>query len=328
MWPLIVLSDSDLHTLPVALASLSREHVQDNELIDGGRGGDGGAGAGAVPRAAALLPARSAGGECQGIERRPASGDGSGSGCAARRANGRPAQESPRLLDTFDDIAPWQAVASDGGLGDAAPGRRCRWPRALPGVRLPRRLRYAVAAADVADDVSGEYEYSLQLRGSGPPNNLEFKLGDASGDNVWWIQKRDLMLPSQWTTTKLKQAPDRLRLGPEPPTRCCHTSQTFEMTVSAGKGGKGEACIGQLAFRALPPADQAPPRPRATAGADAGADVPAFRCRRRRCDHRYGRRPERRTPATGGTTSAARGKFGGLTPAVGCRAGMPRAYRV
>src|SRR3546814_2542393 len=31
MWPLIVLSDQNLQTLPVALASLSREHVQDNE---------------------------------------------------------------------------------------------------------------------------------------------------------------------------------------------------------------------------------------------------------------------------------------------------------
>lgn len=36
MWPLIVLTDEGLHTLPVALASLSREHVQDNELMMAG----------------------------------------------------------------------------------------------------------------------------------------------------------------------------------------------------------------------------------------------------------------------------------------------------
>jgi multiple sugar transport system permease protein len=36
MWPLIVLGDDHLHTLPVALASLSREHVQDNELMMAG----------------------------------------------------------------------------------------------------------------------------------------------------------------------------------------------------------------------------------------------------------------------------------------------------
>jgi multiple sugar transport system permease protein len=36
MWPLIVLSDESRYTLPVALASLSREHVQDNELMMAG----------------------------------------------------------------------------------------------------------------------------------------------------------------------------------------------------------------------------------------------------------------------------------------------------
>lgn len=36
MWPLIVLSDNSLQTLPVALATLSREHVQDNELMMAG----------------------------------------------------------------------------------------------------------------------------------------------------------------------------------------------------------------------------------------------------------------------------------------------------
>ena len=36
MWPLIVLTDGNLYTLPVALAALSREHVQDVELMMAG----------------------------------------------------------------------------------------------------------------------------------------------------------------------------------------------------------------------------------------------------------------------------------------------------
>ncbi|HEX4985027.1 MAG TPA: carbohydrate ABC transporter permease [Burkholderiales bacterium] len=36
MWPLIVLNDDRLQTLPVALASLSREHAQDTELMMAG----------------------------------------------------------------------------------------------------------------------------------------------------------------------------------------------------------------------------------------------------------------------------------------------------
>jgi len=36
LWPLIVLTDSDMHTLPVALANLLGEHVQDTELMMAG----------------------------------------------------------------------------------------------------------------------------------------------------------------------------------------------------------------------------------------------------------------------------------------------------
>lgn len=36
MWPLIVLTDQKLYTLPVALAAMSREHVQDSELMMAG----------------------------------------------------------------------------------------------------------------------------------------------------------------------------------------------------------------------------------------------------------------------------------------------------
>jgi multiple sugar transport system permease protein len=36
MWPLIVLTDGQLYTAPVALASLAREHVQDSELMMAG----------------------------------------------------------------------------------------------------------------------------------------------------------------------------------------------------------------------------------------------------------------------------------------------------
>jgi multiple sugar transport system permease protein len=36
MWPLIILTDQEKYTLPVAIAALSREHVQDNEMMMAG----------------------------------------------------------------------------------------------------------------------------------------------------------------------------------------------------------------------------------------------------------------------------------------------------
>jgi multiple sugar transport system permease protein len=36
MWPLIIITGQEHYTLPVALAALSREHVQDSELMMAG----------------------------------------------------------------------------------------------------------------------------------------------------------------------------------------------------------------------------------------------------------------------------------------------------
>ena len=36
LWPLVMLTDSDRYTLPVALANLVGEHVQDTELMMAG----------------------------------------------------------------------------------------------------------------------------------------------------------------------------------------------------------------------------------------------------------------------------------------------------
>ena len=125
-----------------------------------------------------------------------------------------------RVLDNFDDIAPWHAVASDGVSStlrqvDGPDGRALCLDYDFHGVS-----GYAVARRTLPMAYPANYEYTLQLRGIGPANNLEFKLGDASGDNVWWVQRRDVVLPSQWTPTKLKQR-QIASPGGRPPTRCC-----------------------------------------------------------------------------------------------------------
>lgn len=171
---------------------------------------------------------------------------------------------SPRILDGFDDISAWQAVASDSVTAslrqvDGPVGKALCLDYDFNGVS-----GYAVARRELPMDYPGNYEYTLQLRGSGPRNNLEFKLGDASGDNVWWVNRPDYPLPAAWTLLKLKKRHIAFAWGPTDDKRL-RRSQTFELTISAGKGGgRGEACIDQLGFRELPPDDLPLPRPLAS----------------------------------------------------------------
>jgi multiple sugar transport system permease protein len=167
MWPLIVLSNADLQTLPVALASLSREHVQDNELMMAGavvtvlpvlllflllqrhymRGLLMGAVKGLMRdrfhtlavRAAlyalgvALLLASPSLMRC----RRPAC-----STPSRTRAAGRCSRHA--------------------GHRRAARGRRRRGPRAVPGLRLPRRLRLRRHPPLAALDYPADYAFDFR----------------------------------------------------------------------------------------------------------------------------------------------------------------------
>ena len=167
----------------------------------------------------------------------------------------------PRTLDAFDDIGQWSAVASDSVSAslrsvEGVHGKAMCLDYDFNGVS-----GYAVARRVLPMRYPANYEFALQLRGSGPVNNLEFKLADASGDNVWWVDKPNFALPATWMPMKLKKRHIAFAWGPTQ-DKVLRTSQSFEMTISAGRGGgKGEACIDELAFRELPADDQPPPAP-------------------------------------------------------------------
>jgi len=40
-------------------------------------------------------------------------------------------------------------------------------------------------------DLPPNFEFSFYIRGTAPANTLQFKLIDASGDNVWWVNWPD-----------------------------------------------------------------------------------------------------------------------------------------
>ncbi|RZA14957.1 MAG: discoidin domain-containing protein, partial [Lysobacteraceae bacterium] len=117
---------------------------------------------------------------------------------------------------------------------------------------------YAVARRALPMRYPANYEFRMFLRGEGGANNLEIKLADASGENVWWRRQPDLRLPAAWTAATLKKRQIDFAWGPGE-DRTLRASESFELTVSAGKdGGKGSACIDQLSFRELPPPDDSP----------------------------------------------------------------------
>ncbi len=96
------------------------------------------------------------------------------------------------------------------------------------------------------------YEFAMNVRGDAPPNAFQFKLVDASGENVWWGQRPEYRFPHDWQTLKFRQRGIEFAWGPTT-DRTLHHTASAELVIASGSGaGKGMACFDQLVLRQLP----------------------------------------------------------------------------
>jgi len=151
----------------------------------------------------------------------------------------------PHVLDSFDSVGGWKAAPSDGvSLALAADSGHVA--RALRmDVDFHGGGGYAVAHRDLPIDLPENYELAFWIRGTIPPNNLEFKLIDASGDNVWWVNRRDFAYLDGWTQVVIKKRQVQFAWGPLGGGDLKRAA-ALEIAVTAGSGGRGSVWLDQL----------------------------------------------------------------------------------
>ena len=173
----------------------------------------------------------------------------------------------PRVVDDFTSVAPWHAAAPEGveARVTAAPGRTGG------ALRLEYRFHgagYAIARRELPLTFPANYTLSFWLRSDGPPNTLEVKFVDASGENVWWYTERDRHFTGGWERITIRKRQVSFAWGPTPGplTR----SAALELVITAGAGGgSGTVFFDDLVLTPLPelgPYDRTP-----VASASAGA---------------------------------------------------------
>lgn len=176
------------------------------------------------------------------------------------------AQDRPatRTLDTFDAPSAWRVVTSnqvDGSLRtiDGADGKALCLDYDFNGVS-----GHAGIQRDIAIDYPQNYRFDFRLRADSPANDLQFKLIDASGDNVWWVNKPKYAFPRQWTAIGYKARHIGKAWGPSSDATL-RKSAKLEFVVYNSVGGKGSVCFDALRFTHLPPPDTSALTGRATA---------------------------------------------------------------
>ena len=162
-------------------------------------------------------------------------------------------EAAERVLDSFDDVAPWKVVASDGVTASVHPAQGQTGGALRLDFDFAGTAGYAAAQRALPLTLPPRYELSFDLRADAPVNTLQVKLVDASGDNVWWINRPNYSFPRTWQRITVKQRHIEFAWGPTT-DRVLRQAATLEFVVAAGRGGgRGSIYVSRLVLRELPP---------------------------------------------------------------------------
>jgi hypothetical protein len=171
-----------------------------------------------------------------------------------------------RTLDDFDSLAPWTTVTSTQVTATLhlAPGNGGGQSLCMD-FDFHGVSGYVGIARALPLDYPADYAFAFDWRGVAPANDLQLKLVDASGDNVWWVQRPKQPVPGNWTHLRYRKRHVSRAWGPSPETELKH-SAGLEFTLASGDGGKGTVCFDHLRFTPLRPDDGSPLRATAVSG--------------------------------------------------------------
>src|SRR3954452_24359171 len=157
------------------------------------------------------------------------------------------ATASAAVMDDLDEVSKWTAAPSDGVSLNLVQDRSA--------MRMDFDFRghggWAAARRNVNIDLPVHYRFAFRLRGETPPNTLEIKFIDASGENVWWVRRVAWEFPRDWTEGIADKRNIEFAWGPSS-NHVLSRIAAIEVTVTAASGGKGGGWLDRISFDELP----------------------------------------------------------------------------
>src|SRR5688500_877131 len=164
----------------------------------------------------------------------------------------RAAPSAARSL--LDDVSAWKTVASEGVEIRTSAERSASGGQSLRiDFDFTRGAGYGGVALDLPLDLPENYEFALTVRGKGPANNLEFKLLDESGLNVWWVNRRAFEWPASATRLSNRKRHFQFAWGPGGGGKPLARVGRIELIIAANEGGRGTVWVEDLRFATLEP---------------------------------------------------------------------------
>jgi len=151
------------------------------------------------------------------------------------------------VIDDLDDVSKWTAAPSDGVSLNLAPDHGA--------LRMDFDFRghggWAAARRNVNLELPANYRFAFRIKGETPPNTLEIKFIDPSGENVWWVRRVAWEFPRDWTEVVADKRNIEFAWGPSA-NHVLTKIGAIEVTVTAASGGKGSVWLDRITFDELP----------------------------------------------------------------------------
>ena len=179
------------------------------------------------------------------------------------------------VVDDFEDVSGWSAnpaagvelrIGSDAGVHG---GKALRLD-----FDFVRGGGYAVAHKTFNVTLPANYRFHFAVRGATTPEDLEFKLIDSTGANVWWMNRRNFTFPTEWDSLTTKKRQIEFAWGPIGGGEIRHVA-AIEIAITAGSGGKGSVWLDDLTLEELPPPGGPLPKPVVVASSSLPGSGPA-----------------------------------------------------
>jgi len=159
----------------------------------------------------------------------------------------------------------WKASASDQVHASVSAGRVDGKPAQCLNYDFGSVSGYAGMRREWPVDWPADFSLRAQVQGEGSANSLQLKLVDASGDNVWWLNKPGFAPPSNTGMLKARRRQIAFAWGPAEDHALQRTQHVELVVASSGPGatgGKGRVCLADLSVTPQAPDNSAPPVPR------------------------------------------------------------------
>jgi len=177
--------------------------------------------------------------------------------------------DKARMLDDFNATTGWSAIHTD----DVSATLRVVPGRAGNAICLAYDFNGVSGAASLRKTLPIDYPdgfaLSFDVRGTMPPNTLQLKLIDDSGDNVWWFQQAHFAPENAWKAVEATSRQVEFAWGPVKDRTLRHTRDVEFVVYAEAQPGKtanrGEVCFDNLRLTPRQPAAVAasPPTPNA-----------------------------------------------------------------